>query len=182
MFLNKERFISQKVAEDLNLSSVIVVDDLLRDLRVKSRGVYVPSAMTGTNVKVFIPLRQDYELPVKARLTEDRAFLIDLANPAQEGVLRKPLGYLLFAHTSRDLKVDWRDARIETEDVEEHLQDCEQQDGFATLTSSSLRNVSTGALAELLDRCAHTSQTACQLGPLTDPASPIRHASYSARR
>jgi hypothetical protein len=128
MFLNTERFISQKVAEDLNLSSVIVVDDLLRDLRVKNRGVYLPSSVTGTNVKVFIPLRREYEVPAKVHLTEDRAFLIDLTNPAQEGVLLKPLGYHLFAHTSRDLKVDWRDARIETEDVKEPEQNDEQQE------------------------------------------------------
>ena len=131
VFLNTERFISQKVAEDLNLSSVIVVDDLLRDLRVKNQGIYLPSSMTGTNVKVFIPLRREYEVPAKMHLTEDRAFLIDLANPAQEGVLLKPLGYHLFAHTSRDLKVDWRDARIETEGAEEHQQDGEPQDTLA---------------------------------------------------
>jgi len=129
VFLNTERFISQKVAEDLNLSSVIVVDDLLRDLRVKNRGVYLPSSMTGTNVKVFIPLRREYEVPAKVHLAEDRAFLIDLANPAQEGVLLKPLGYHLFAHTTRDLKVDWRDASIETEGAEEPQQ--EQQDTLA---------------------------------------------------
>ena len=108
VFLNTERFISQEVAEDLNLSSVIVVDDLLRDLRVKNRGVYLPSSMTGTNAKVFLPLRREYELPSKVHLTEDRAFLIDLANPAQEGVLLKPLGYHLFEHTVRDLKVEWK--------------------------------------------------------------------------
>ncbi|MGA3200017.1 MAG: hypothetical protein ABSD89_11515, partial [Halobacteriota archaeon] len=113
--------------EDLNLSSVIVVDDLLRDLRVKNRGVYLPSSMTGTNVKVFIPLRREYEVPAKVHLTEDRAFLIDLANPAQEGVLLKPLGYHLFAHTTRDLKVDWRDTHAETEDDKEPQQDREQE-------------------------------------------------------
>jgi hypothetical protein len=131
VFLNTERFISQEVAEDLNLSSVIVVDDLLRDLRVKNRGVYLPSSMTGTTVKVFIPLRREYEVPSKVHLAEDRAFLIDLANPAQEGVLLKPLGYHLFAHTSRDLKVDWRDARTETEGAEGHEQDREPQDTLA---------------------------------------------------
>ena len=129
MFLNTERFINQKVAEDLNLSSVIVVDDLLRDLRLQNRGVYLPSSMTGTNVKVFIPLRREYEVPSKVHLAEDRAFLIDLANPAQEGVLLKPLGYHLFAHTSRDLKVDWRDARIETEGLQGPEQDRERQEG-----------------------------------------------------
>ncbi len=131
MFLNTERFISQKVAEDLNLSSVIVVDDLLRDLRVKNRGVYLPSSMTGTTVKVFIPLRREYEVPAKVHLAEDRAFLIDLANPAEEGVLLKPLGYHLFAHTSSDLKVDWKDAEAETEDVREQQQDREQHDTLA---------------------------------------------------
>lgn len=119
MFLNTERFINQKVAEDLNLSSVIVVDDLLRDLRVKNKGVYLPSAMTGTTVKVFIPLKRAYELPPQPRLADDRAFLIDLANPAQEGVLLKPLGYHLFQYTSEDLKVDWREAPAEEADVGE---------------------------------------------------------------
>ncbi len=96
---------------------------------MKNRGVYLPSSMTGTNVKVFIPLRREYEVPAKVHLTEDRAFLIDLANPAQEGVLLKPLGYHLFAHTTRDLKVDWRDAPIETEGAEEPQQDREPQAG-----------------------------------------------------
>ena len=119
MFLNTERFINQKVAEDLNLSSVIDVDDLLRDLRVKNRGVYLPSSMTGTNVKVFIPLRREYEVPSQVHLAEDRAFLIDLANPAQEGVLLKPLGYHLFKYTGEDLKVDWKDALTGTEELQE---------------------------------------------------------------
>jgi len=115
MFLNTERFISQKVAEDLNVSSVVVVDDLLRDLRVKNKGVYLPSATTGTNVKVFIPLKREYEIPSQAHLAGDRAFLIDLANPAQEGVLLTPLGYHLFRYTTEDLKVGWKDAPAETD-------------------------------------------------------------------
>jgi len=84
LFLNTERFISQPAAEDLNLSSVIVVDELLRDLRVKNRGVYLPSSMTDTAVKALIPLRREYEVPSKVHLGEERAFLIDLATPAQE--------------------------------------------------------------------------------------------------
>ena len=46
-------------------------------------------------------------------------------------MLLKPLGYHLFAHTSRDLKVDWRDAEAETEGVREPQQDREQQDTLA---------------------------------------------------
>jgi hypothetical protein len=68
-------------------------------------------------------------VPAKVHLAEDRAFLIDLANPAQEGVLLKPLGYHLFVHTTRDLHVDWSDARIETEGVEESQQ--QQQETLA---------------------------------------------------
>jgi hypothetical protein len=117
MFLNTERFINEKVAEDLSLSSVVVVDDLLRDLRVKNKGIYVPSSQTGTNVKVFIPLKAAYEVPVQSRLADDRAFLIDLANPAQEGVLLKPLGYHLFRYTSEDLKVDWKEEAGNGEDT-----------------------------------------------------------------
>ena len=111
MFLNTETFINQKVAEDLNLSSVIVVDDLLRDLRVKNKGIYLPASHTGAEIKVFIPLRRDYAIPPKVNLADEKAFLIGLPNTAQEGVLLKPLGYHLFRYTRDDLKADWSEAQ-----------------------------------------------------------------------
>ncbi|MGZ4926370.1 MAG: hypothetical protein ACXV4B_07970 [Halobacteriota archaeon] len=116
MFLNTEPFISQRVAQRLNMSSVIVVDDLLRNLRVKNRGVYLPSSRTGTATKVFVPLKVDYELPARPHLAGDRAFLIDLANPAQEGVVLKPLGYHLFTYTTEELKARWREEPAHTDD------------------------------------------------------------------
>ena len=149
MFLNTERFISQKVAEDLNLSSVTVVDDLLRDLRVKNKGVYIPSSRTGTTVKVFIPLRQEFDVPAQARLAEDRAFLIDLAEPAQEGILLKPLGYHLFRHTSEDLKADWKAAPTGAEGAEEPTEASEQGDNASF--AESLQDVVVKGL-ELADK------------------------------
>ncbi len=122
MFLNTERFINQKVAEGLNLSSIVVVDDLLRDLRVKNKGVYLPAEHTGSRLKVFIPLQQRYEIPAQDHLSGDRAFLIDLANPAHEGVLLTPLGYHLYRYTTDDLKVGWRAERAE-EDASEVARD-----------------------------------------------------------
>lgn len=149
MFLNTERFINQKVAEDLNLSSVTVVDDLLRDLRVKNKGVYVPSSRTGTTVKVFIPLRQKFDVPAQARLAEDRAFLIDLAEPAQEGILLKPLGYHLFRHTSEDLKADWKATPTGAEGAEGLTEASEQGDNASF--AESLQDVVVKGL-ELADK------------------------------
>ena len=149
MFLNTERFINQKVAEDLNLSSVTVVDDLLRDLRVKNKGVYLPSSRTGTTVKVFIPLRQEFDVPAQARLAEDRAFLIDLAEPAQEGILLKPLGYHLFRHTSEDLQADWKAPPTGAESAEE-LTEASEQGGNASF-AESLQDVLVKGL-ELADK------------------------------
>ena len=149
MFLNTERFINQKVAEDLNLSSVTVVDDLLRDLRVKNKGVYLPSSRTGTTVKVFIPLRQEFDVPAQARLAEDRAFLIDLAEPAQEGILLKPLGYHLFRHTSEDLKADWKAAPTGAEGAEGSTEVSEQGDNASF--AESLQDVVVKGL-ELADK------------------------------
>ncbi|MGZ4883178.1 MAG: hypothetical protein ACXV2A_04715 [Halobacteriota archaeon] len=149
MFLNTERFINQKVAEDLNLSSVTVVDDLLRDLRVKNKGVYLPSSRTGTAVKVFIPLRQDFDVPAQARLAEDRAFLIDLAEPAQEGILLKPLGYHLFRHTSEDLKADWKAAPTGAEG-DEGLAEASEHGGDVSF-AESLQDVVVKGL-ELADK------------------------------
>ncbi|MGZ4926605.1 MAG: hypothetical protein ACXV4B_09185, partial [Halobacteriota archaeon] len=149
MFLNTERFINQKVAEDLNLSSVTVVDDLLRDLRVKNKGVYLPSSRTGTAVKVFIPLRQEFDMPAQARLAEDRAFLIDLAEPAQEGILLKPLGYHLLRHTSEDLKADWKATPADSEDAEGRAEASEQ--GENAPFAESLQDVVVKGL-ELADK------------------------------
>ena len=119
MFLNTETFMSQKVAEDLNLSSVVVVDDLLRDLRVKNKGVYLPSSQTGGPIKIFIPLRRDYTIPKKIELASDKAFLIGLSNAAQEGVLLKPLGYHLYRYTCEDLKADWSEPPTSVDAEEE---------------------------------------------------------------
>jgi hypothetical protein len=119
MFLNTETFINQKVAEDLNLSSVVVVDDLLRDLRVKHKGIYLPPSETGGEIKVFIPLRRDYVIPRRVDLADDKAFLIGLPNAAQEGVLLKPLGYHLYRYTLDDLKADWSEAASRVADEAE---------------------------------------------------------------
>jgi len=108
--LNTETFMNQKVAERLNISSVAVIDDLLRDLRVRHKGVYIPSSRTGGPVKVFIPLKGDYTVPSRAHLVDDKAFLIGLPETSQEGVLLKPLGYHLFRYTNEDLKIDWAKA------------------------------------------------------------------------
>ncbi len=122
MFLNTETFMSQKVAEDLNLSSVVVVDDLLRDLRVKNKGIYLPSSQTGGPIKIFIPLRRDYTIPKKIELTSDKAFLIGLSNTAQEGVLLKPLGYHLYRYTCEDLKADWSESPANIDADEEEIE------------------------------------------------------------
>jgi len=114
MFVNTEKFINQKVAEHLNLSSVIVLDDLLRDLRIRNRGIYLPSSKTESTIKIFVPLKREYEFPPTTLLKGDRAFLIDLPNASHEGVLLKPLGYHLFKYAGDELKVDWRER--ETDD------------------------------------------------------------------
>ena len=113
MFLTTEKFINQKVAEHLNLSSVIVLDDLLRDLRIRNKGIYLPSSRTEGTTKIFIPLKREYELPPQTVLKGDRAFIIDLPHASHEGVLLTPLGYHLFKYTDEELKVDWNEQQTE---------------------------------------------------------------------
>lgn len=105
--VNTERFMSQKVAQHLNLSSVVVLDALLRDLRLIYKGIYVPSSKTSGATKIFVPLEKTYELPPDAILKEDRAFLIGLPKASQEGVMLEPLGYHLFAYAKEELRVNW---------------------------------------------------------------------------
>jgi hypothetical protein len=90
------------------LSALIVLDDLIRDLRLKNKGIYVPASKTLAGTKVFVPLRRNPKLPTAAQLKGDRAFLIGLSDVTQEGVLMQPLGYHLFRYTEDDLKVAWK--------------------------------------------------------------------------
>jgi hypothetical protein len=108
LFLNTEKFLSSKVAERFHLSTTIVLDDLLRDLRLRNKGIYIPASRTGSETKVFVPLRRGYKVPPAARLKDDHAFLIGLSDTAEEGVLMQPLGYELFTYTEEDMKVDWK--------------------------------------------------------------------------
>lgn len=113
--MNTERFMNQKIAQHLNLSSVIVLDAFLRDLRLTHNGIYIPSSRTSGGIKIFIPLENAYELPQDAILKEDRAFLVGLPNAAQEGVLLEPLGYHLFRYAKDELKVKWGGPEAATE-------------------------------------------------------------------
>jgi hypothetical protein len=132
IFLNTERFISQKVSERFHLSTTIVLDDLLRDLRLRNKGVYIPASRTGSGTKVFVPLRRTYKLPPQARLKDDHAFLIGLSDSAEEGVLMQPLGYDLFTYTKKDMDVQWKSSddadgsehsdRSESDQLSEKLQ------------------------------------------------------------
>lgn len=119
MFLNTEKFVNQQVAEHLELSSVIVLDDLMRDMRIKNKGVYIPSSKTAGPIKVFVPLRRAFVIPREALLKEDGAFLIGLKNPSEEGLLLTPLGYHLFQYAREDLKVDWEAQLIERRALQE---------------------------------------------------------------
>jgi len=113
MFLATEKFINQKVAEHFNLSSVVVLDDLLRDLRIRNKGIYLPSSRTEGMTKIFIPLKREYELPPPTVLKGDRTFIIDLPHASHEGVLLTPLGYHLFKYTDEELKVGWHEQQTE---------------------------------------------------------------------
>lgn len=137
--LNSERFMNQKVAQNLNLSSVVAIDDLLRDLRLGNKGVYVPSSRAGGNTKVFIPLkRQGFKLPSDAVLKDVQAFVVGLANTEQEGLLLKPLGYHLFTYTETELKVKWKEIQQE----EALLQpDAESRGAQNTALGKALRDV-----------------------------------------
>lgn len=151
--LNTERFMNQKVAQNLNLSSVVVLDELLRDLRLANKGVYVPSSRAGGDTKVFIPLkRQGYQLPSDAVLKDVQAFVVGLANTAQEGLLLKPLGYHLFTYTETELKVRWKQIQQEEALMQ---QDAESRGAQKSALGKALRDVLVNGL-EIAEEAAIT--------------------------
>ncbi len=148
-FLNAETFISYKVSERLNLSTIVVLDDLLRDLRLKNRAVYIPASKAAAGIKMFVPLKHKYKLPATTQLEGDATFLIGLQDTAQEGVLMQPLGYNLFRYTKEDLKVAWGAGERKSEKQHDEPNPSNQPDSL----SEKLKDVLTKGL-EIADTVA----------------------------
>ncbi len=100
LFLTPERFVRKDVLEQSNLSSIAVINNIIQELQIYSKGIYVSAK---GQIRVILPLRPDFKL---SRDIPQRTFHID--EPGKAALVLVPLGYSLMQMVE-DRGTDWTD-------------------------------------------------------------------------
>jgi hypothetical protein len=100
LFLTPEKFVRKDILEQSNLSSIAVINNIIQELQIYSKGIYV---MANGQIRVILPLRPDFEL---SKDIPQRTFYID--EPDKAALILVPLGYSLMRMVE-DRSSDWSD-------------------------------------------------------------------------
>jgi len=94
LFLTPERFVREEILEKSNLSGIIVINNIIRELQIHTKGIYI---MAGTEIKVVLPLKPGY----KPAIGDDhRTFHV--GDPGSAALVLIPLGYSLLQMAEKD--------------------------------------------------------------------------------
>src|SRR5665648_5242 len=100
IFLTPENFFREEILEKSNLSSIIVINNIIQELHLHSKGIH---AQVGNKIKVIIPNNPDYK---PGKEISERTFQIgDFASIA---LVIIPLGYSLLQMVEKG-GADWSD-------------------------------------------------------------------------
>lgn len=108
LFLSPERFVREEIMEKSILSSIIVINNIIQELGIHSKGIYM---LADNEIKVILPLREDYELPQEI---PRRTF--NVGGPGNTALVLVPLGYSLMEMLERK-GADWSDLAQALNDV-----------------------------------------------------------------
>lgn len=100
LFLTPEKFVRKDILEQSNLSSIAVINNIIQELQIHSKGIYV---MSNGQIRVLLPLRSDFKL---SNDIPQRTFHID--EPDKAALVLMPLGYSLMRMVE-DRSSDWTD-------------------------------------------------------------------------
>lgn len=100
LFLSPERFVRQELMEKSVLSSIIVINNIIQELQIHSKGIYI---LTDNEIRVILPLRSDFVLPEKI---PRRTFHV--GEPSSTALVLIPLGYSLMQMAEKK-GADWND-------------------------------------------------------------------------
>lgn len=100
LFLTPERFVREEIMEKSNLSGIIVINNIIQELQMYSKGIYIQA---GNEIKVIIPLKPDYK---PAKEIPERTFHI--GDPDNTALVLVPLGYSLLQMAEKG-GADWSD-------------------------------------------------------------------------
>lgn len=108
LFLSPERFVREEIVEKSILSSIIVINNIIQELQIYSKGIYI---LADNEIKVILPLRPDYELPEEI---PQRTFQV--GEPSSMALVLIPLGYSLMQMVEKK-GADWSDLTQALNDV-----------------------------------------------------------------
>ncbi len=100
LFLTPEKFVRKDILEQSNLSSIAVINNIIQELQIYSKGIYV---LAKGQIRVILPLKPDFEL---SKDIPQRTFHID--EPGKAALVLVPLGYSLMRMVE-DRGADWSD-------------------------------------------------------------------------
>lgn len=113
--------ISSSLLTDSILPSLLNMENLLQDLDLDERGIYIPTSGLGVSPKVFVPLAVTPETkkPPVGLIHSRRIFVTVGRKPEDRGILLDAPGGEILSTIERSLRMDF--SRIPLEDLASHL-------------------------------------------------------------
>jgi hypothetical protein len=100
LFLTPEKFVRKDILEQSNLSSIAIINNIIQELQIYTKGIYV---LSKGQIRVILPLKPDFDL---TRDIPQRTFHID--EPDKAALVLIPPGYSLMRMVE-DRGADWSD-------------------------------------------------------------------------
>ncbi|VVB88641.1 Uncharacterised protein [uncultured archaeon] len=94
LFLTPEKFVREEILERSNLASIIVINNIIQELQIHTKGIYV---LANNEIKVILPLKPGYKPQTD---TFQRTFQV--GDPGSTALVLVPLGYPLLQMAEKD--------------------------------------------------------------------------------
>jgi hypothetical protein len=104
-----------RLATDSSLPSLLNIENLLEDLDLDQRGIYIPASGIGVCPRVFVPLAetQATRQPPVGLVNSRRIFVTVGENPEDRGVLLDAPGSQILAALEQSLRRDLAEAKLD---------------------------------------------------------------------
>jgi len=128
--------IAGKLATDSSLPSLLNIENLLEDLDLDEKGIYIPASGLGVCPKVFVPLAetQATRQPPVGLVSSRRIFVTVGENPEDRGVLLDAPGSQIMIALERSLRTDL--SKMKSDDLGAAL-----NSGFTALGIAKVTNI-----------------------------------------
>jgi len=133
LYLPESGSLASTVASDSVVSSLLNMENLLEDLDLNEKGIYVPVSGLGVSPKVFVPLSPDTKRPPAGLTESSRMFVTVGESPQDRGILLDAPGSGLLASLERHQRLDL--AKVQLKDLQTSLNSGARVLGITKVTS-----------------------------------------------